>query len=324
MRYSVIIPVYNAEKTIRRCLESLLSQGRDDVELLVINDGSSDGSGTVCREYAARYSCVRYFEKSNGGVASARNFGLKRATGTYILFVDDDDYVSERYFATLDMHVDASCDLLIFESIKFRGDVYSAGKGWAGKSAQPRRTAKILACALRRQRLNAVWNKVFSRDMLQKNGILFDERLSIGEDKVFVLCYAAYSQSVKIIPEPLYYFSLENPDSLSRRRRADLCGHVLLEHQLLLENAAASPFSGIYLKAVSYSFYRSAYTVICELYKFDHTTAQRREKIEEICGRFRQMKVASFSGLRHRLIALPIRQKWVSVIDIVMQIKRRL
>ena len=88
MRYSVIIPVYNAEGTLRRCLDSLVGQHFSDYELLLINDGSTDGSDAICREYASTYSCVRYFAKENGGVSSARNLGLEQAEGEYILFVD--------------------------------------------------------------------------------------------------------------------------------------------------------------------------------------------------------------------------------------------
>ena len=102
IRYSVIIPAYNAEKTIRRCLDSLVSIIRDDVELLVINDGSGDRTGEICQEYAERYSNVRYFCKENGGVSSARNMGLDEAAGEYILFVDSDDFVTEEYFEISD------------------------------------------------------------------------------------------------------------------------------------------------------------------------------------------------------------------------------
>ena len=101
MRYSVIIPVYNAEATLSRCLDSLVSQQFFDYELLLINDGSADGSDAICREYAAAYPKIRYFTKENGGVSSARNLGLSQAHGEYVLFVDSDDYVAKDYFAVI-------------------------------------------------------------------------------------------------------------------------------------------------------------------------------------------------------------------------------
>ena len=93
MDYSVIIPIFNAETTLRRCLDSLVDQSFDDYELLLINDGSTDGSDAICREYANVYPCIRYFAKENGGVSSARKLGLEQAKGEYILFVDSDDWI---------------------------------------------------------------------------------------------------------------------------------------------------------------------------------------------------------------------------------------
>ena len=101
MKYSIIIPVYNAEGTLRRCLDSLVGQQFSNYELLLINDGSTDDSDAICREYANTYSCVRYFAKENGGVSSARNLGLEQAEGEYILFADSDDYVSPIFIEVL-------------------------------------------------------------------------------------------------------------------------------------------------------------------------------------------------------------------------------
>ena len=98
-RFSVIIPVYNAGKTLQHCVDSLLLQKCEDVEIILVNDGSQDGSAAICRSYAARYSAVRYLEKSNGGVSSARNAGLDAAQGRYVLFVDSDDYVPGSLFS---------------------------------------------------------------------------------------------------------------------------------------------------------------------------------------------------------------------------------
>ena len=115
MAYSVIIPIFNAETTLRRCLDSLVDQSFDDYELLLINDGSTDGSDAICREYANVYPCIRYFAKENGGISSARNLGLEQAKGEYILFVDSDDYVAETYLETINRAVsETHPDLLIF------------------------------------------------------------------------------------------------------------------------------------------------------------------------------------------------------------------
>ena len=121
MKFSVIIPVYQAEKTISRCLNSLLDQQFDDFELVVVNDGSVDHSSIICKKYAERDNRVHYYEKENGGVSSARNMGLSLAQGEYILFVDSDDYVYEGYFQEIDFALRSySPDLLLFGNIRSR------------------------------------------------------------------------------------------------------------------------------------------------------------------------------------------------------------
>ena len=95
-KVSVIIPVYNVEKYISRCLESLANQTLKDLEILIVNDGSTDNSRSIIEKYLKKHSLrIKYFEKQNGGLSSARNYGLKYATGEYIAFLDSDDYVEK-------------------------------------------------------------------------------------------------------------------------------------------------------------------------------------------------------------------------------------
>ena len=95
------MPVYNTEKYLRRCVDSILAQTFTDFELLLINDGSTDSSGAICDEYTQKDSRVRVFHKENGGVSSARNIGLDNAKGEYIAFVDSDDYIDNRMYECL-------------------------------------------------------------------------------------------------------------------------------------------------------------------------------------------------------------------------------
>ena len=90
---SIIVPVFNTEKYLHQCLDSILSQSYGNFECLLINDGSTDASASICREYVAKDARFRYFEKENGGVSSARNLGIERSGGAYITFIDSDDWV---------------------------------------------------------------------------------------------------------------------------------------------------------------------------------------------------------------------------------------
>ena len=104
---SIIVPIYNTFSTLYRCIDSILAQSYTDFELLLINDGSVDGSGFICDEYAAKDSRVRVCHKQNGGVSSARNLGLDNACGEWITFIDSDDYVLPSYLFRLTSCLDA-------------------------------------------------------------------------------------------------------------------------------------------------------------------------------------------------------------------------
>lgn len=112
---SLIIPVYNVEPYLRKCLDSLLAQDYDDWEALIVEDGSTDGSGAICDEYATRDSRLRVFHKMNEGVSAARNFGLDNARGEWIWFVDSDDWISEDALDRLGETIrDVNCDTIFF------------------------------------------------------------------------------------------------------------------------------------------------------------------------------------------------------------------
>ena len=98
---SIIIPIYNVESYLRKCLDSIMEQSFSYFELLLINDGSTDSSGQICQEYVEKDDRIRYFEKENGGVSSARNFGIKHSRGEYITFIDSDDWVDSDYLEVL-------------------------------------------------------------------------------------------------------------------------------------------------------------------------------------------------------------------------------
>ena len=100
-KVSVIVPVYNVEDYIRECLDSLINQTLTDIEIILVDDGSKDLSGTICDEYAKKDCRIKVIHKENGGQSSARNAGLKVSTGEYILFVDSDDYIVENTLETL-------------------------------------------------------------------------------------------------------------------------------------------------------------------------------------------------------------------------------
>lgn len=269
-RFSVIVPVFNSENTIRRCLESIIKDKRQDVEIIVIDDGSSDATQTICKKMAEEDGRIQYFYKNNGGVSSARNVGLSKAKSQCICFVDSDDYVTDDYFEKIDQYIDGT-DVLIFGRKIFDGKRFFEEPVKSEYFSEGFHTADYLCRDLKRQKLNLVCDKVFKNDLIQKRQLLFPEDLHIGEDKVFVVRYITEVKKIRRISISIYISSTENMESLSRVQKDDLLDSAIVEHELMeeavLESCLPKQIKNKYLRALEFSFYRSAYTVLGELEK---------------------------------------------------------
>lgn len=322
IKYSIIVPVYNAEVTIERCINSLIKSNREDVEIIIVNDGATDNSKQICLSYAEAHPQILYMEKEQGGVSSARNYGLSVVKGEYILFVDSDDYVCDTYFDELDSHLHTDCDFMMFGMVIYDG---IKGKKYLLKECYTRdtkSTMNLMSKALTTQLLNSTWNKVFRADIVNKYNLRFDDSLEIGEDKVFVLQYIMHISNALFIKRPLYVFSVENENSLSRKVRDDLCEQVMREHDLLKKIVESSNLSHRIkeqlLGAVSYSYYRSAYTVIYKLRKYNISKKERLNHSKHICIRYSADNNYVYKNIRQWLISIPIRMRFVRLIEILL------
>ena len=122
-KISIIIPVYNVENYLRQCIESILEQEYEEKEIILVDDGSTDNSGSICDEYADKYENVLVIHKENGGLSDARNVGLAKAAGEYVLFVDSDDFVEENSLSPIVEIVNANpVDVVLLEAQKYYAD----------------------------------------------------------------------------------------------------------------------------------------------------------------------------------------------------------
>lgn len=194
-RISVIVPVYNAEKYLARCVESILRQDFTDFELLLVDDGSKDKSGLICDEYAQKDQRVRVFHKKNSGVSSARNIGLDCAKGSHVCFIDSDDYILKDYLAQLVLcNADFACCGNKTIDKTNRETIYPEMK--IGKAD----IGECLSNLIANYPIGVPWGKMFRMDILKKYNIKFDEKLFVGEDHVFVQQYLMYCQTLQFIP----------------------------------------------------------------------------------------------------------------------------
>ena len=319
MKYSIIIPIYNAAKTLRRCLDSLVLQGFSDYELLLINDGSTDGSQEICNHYAAKYPNVVCYCQENLGVSAARNLGLEHAQGRYVLFVDSDDYVVPDYFHVLDQALEAGSPELVFFSFRLVGKNTHAFRMPRLNAISDDKVAGTIAKLLRQQKLNALWSKVFDRSVIERNQLRFDEKLFIDEDVNFIFSFVLCAKRLRFSPDLLYNTSLDNPESLTRRRRGYLCEQLCragVARSRMLNDAEVSLESKVVIRrALSWLFYRGAYSSAAELLKYPLNRQERRAQIHGICRVFCS-EAQTPEGIRSRMIAFPVQHGMSLFIDL--------
>lgn len=216
---SVIVPVYNAEQTIEKCVESLALGRFRDLEIILVDDGSTDGSWQCCQILAQRFPQVRCLRNDgNRGVSHARNRGLALASGEYVLFVDSDDWVSEHYVADLLATAREYPDGLTLCGLHFLNMVedYRRTYLWESDGGEYTVGKRDFFELHRKFLLPQLWNKIFLRRIIEDHHLRFDENQSMGEDFQFVLDYLEASgiETCIVRNRPLYYYTRRSAHSL--------------------------------------------------------------------------------------------------------------
>lgn len=205
---SIIVPVYNAEATLRRCVDSILNQDYRDFELILVNDGSQDGSGAICDAYAAQDPRVTAIHKPNTGVSDTRNLAISRAQGTYLQFLDSDDWITPDattlLVQTAQQH---SCDLVISDFYRVVGERVSR-KGDIDDDTVLSRE-EYAAHMMENPAdfyYGVLWNKLYRRSIVERWHLRMDPEISWCEDFMFNLEYIRHAETFCALQVPIYYY----------------------------------------------------------------------------------------------------------------------
>ncbi len=304
---SVIVPVYNRKETLARCVKSLLDQTFSDLEIILVDDGSTDGSGAVCNALSREDIRIRVIHKENGGVSSARNAGIEAAKGEYLMFMDSDDYaelqMAEKLLKSIGDDDIAICgfhhhyqgrDIVRIPNVPGqRGDenfLSLYGQGF----------------------MNMPWNKLYRRELAGR----FDESLSLGEDLLFNLDYLRRTDGITVVKEALcHYIQDDTGCSLSSQKRADrmeLAKRIWKEsREFYRELSGHEDESGV----INARLFQDALDQV-EALPFDKekTKQEKLDVIEEYC-RDKELLEASgkvaLKALDYRMIHFCMRRGWI-------------
>ncbi len=207
-KVSVIVPVYNGEKSVKQCSDSILNQDYPDLELILVDDGSRDRSWEIIQAIASSDSRVKAVHKENGGVSSARNRALAEASGTYVQFADVDDWLpmDSTKLLVRDMEAKAA-ELAVGDFYRVvDGNVSEKGSIQTGGTLSLQQYANEMMLAPADLYYGVLWNKLYRRDIIERFGICMDENISYSEDMIFNLEYLLHVNTIAILKAPVYYY----------------------------------------------------------------------------------------------------------------------
>lgn len=322
-KISVIVPVYKAEKYIRRCVDSILAQTFTDFELLLVDDGSPDNSGAICDEYAAKDSRIKVFHKENGGVSSARNLGLDNASGEWITFVDADDWIAKTFLESLYKPVSdgKNVDFVQGGCLNYaNGEVVCINQKYDDYTGND--YAKLFA-----EFRGLVVSKLFKAILLRTESghLYFDEKIAIAEDMLFTLEYLPRVEKYAFVEETGYYYRKDNPHSATTAKRksnyeAELYSFrrkfkAVMDYKTLRN----LPDEACTLRYEQCG--KAIHQCIISLYRMNYCHSERLMHLQSdfTAEQYKTLKYANYYGLRDVLF-VSLNHKFFRIFDFLMSI----
>lgn len=271
---SVIIPVYNTENYLHRCIDSVLNSACDDFEIILVNDGSTDNSPAICEEYARRDGRIRVIHQENCGVSSARNKGLDHCRGEWIVFVDSDDFISRDFLGLIAQKSNPDQDLLLFDFAKCKNDQVSADYPvrtltWKGDEMQ-QLIRRILVpqpfYANGTADFRSPCARAYKKSILDRYSIRFAPGLTVGEDLLFNMEYQLRARSCTYRSIPVYFYDIHAGSATHGFRSGLLPNHARLQQLLKKRLEQCRMFPLLKKEYASYCLENLTYVLIWEVF----------------------------------------------------------
>ena len=279
-KISVIVPVYNVENYISRCIESVINQTFIDWELILVDDGSCDNSGMICDAYALRDDRIKVYHTVNGGVSSARNYGIIHAIGEWLCFIDSDDSVDASYLSDF-FQSDGNYDFIMQGYKRVVGNEILATKKFQDESCY-RSNAEIAAASELLCIINSPCMKLYKREIVDAYELRFDPKISYGEDHLFSLSYLLQSFHISCKVSAGYNYYLQQGESLTSRKipLKEFVYYLKKSRDLQLQLLSKYENNKTYLSAINQVFVNHIVRIIKQ--EFNSDSAHCRTVIFQI------------------------------------------
>ncbi len=255
---SLIVPAFNVEKYIEKCLEAIIEQTYRNIEIIIVDDGSSDGTWDKIAALMKIDPRIQGYQQQNKGVSAARNYALENANGDYIQFVDADDYIAKETVEKLVTSIETSnADWVNFQyhRVDEAGNILDGSnftKGYMDLSTQERKFIFLRDVLIEYYVGYEIWDKLYVADLIRDNNLKFDENCHMGEDLEFNICYALVSKSIICLDDRLYYYGVRSGSAM--RSFTELS--ALFDERLTLLKGIQEPFESSFSGEYKYKFYQ--------------------------------------------------------------------
>jgi glycosyltransferase involved in cell wall biosynthesis len=318
---SIIIPVYNAEPYLEQCLESIVNQTYTNLQIIVVNDGSTDNSPAICDKFAENDNRIVVIHKENGGVSSARNVGLSISQGSYILFVDSDDWVEAGMVEYLiSIMKETNVDVVLFGiynddyiqmktyTIHFNSDLF----------VDKNRLLKLLPGWIKDEKINTIYGKLYHADIIKNYNIRFNESLNIAEDALFNYEVFLHVENVYLLRNCYYHYMIIDAESLSKRYNPQKYEMLTEVNGALLELIKNNKVYSDLLQSAYYIRAKNLYSCLFDIFMYEKKTySEKRNLIADILRKEENYKYHNTGNILHNILYAILKTNNITLVYIV-------
>ncbi|MCD7862157.1 MAG: glycosyltransferase [Lachnospiraceae bacterium] len=316
MLFSMIVPIYNAEAYLRRCLNSLIREDLlDQYEILLVDDGSTDHSAEICKEYVDKYSNVRYFHKENGGCSSARNDALSRAQGKYLAFVDADDYITPEFFSCMLEAVRLDCDFYVYDSVLKRNSMSQEELVSVPMPYGRISDLNTLYEWLTTLTQNEVWAKIYRSSIVKERNLKFDEKTRVAEELDFLIGFVSSVETACAVNQNWYIHEFRK-DGLAGQAKISYLSDFDTAYQKLCVFCDDRQLPAKCKEHIRRTFLENSFRIVSS-----HVREAREDHSYLESDLFQELLARQYQGFRANLERICLKHNWFLAMTVIDRVR---